>query len=323
MVPLVARILVAGPEGLGARLLLDALLGRLRADGHEAARLPAEGTAEAVAEADALIAVLDGAVPAATAVWVGHAAALGKPLLGLHGGDAPPALLQACTRTAQGDDLDGLARALGPFYEDVRPFAGRLVRDHVPRLVEEAGHEVRFRELAADERPRFLKQKVHEEAKALLKADRGTEADEIADLLEALETLIRTRGFEREDLRRVKEGKLRRRGGFEKCYVVEATADAAAGPAPTTDEGTKRAPRQDSAGDVRGTQEGDVPATQEDVPAAQEGDVQAPDTARGAADAGARDAPADATPAAPAGDAGPEDAAPPDKRTERPPAFEI
>jgi hypothetical protein len=42
--------------------------------------------------------------------------------------------------------------------------------------------------------------------------------------LEALEALLVERGVPREDLKLVKEAKRRRRGGFERCFVVESVA---------------------------------------------------------------------------------------------------
>jgi predicted house-cleaning noncanonical NTP pyrophosphatase (MazG superfamily) len=224
----VARILVAGDAGgLARRTLLTRLVGRLQSDGHDAAlhRDAEEGPADSVREADALVAVLDGS-DAATAAAVAFASALHKPVLGLAARQSPvPAFLrELCTRVVEADEVGTWLEALPAFYEDVRPFAGRLVRDLVPQLVKEAGHEVAFRSLSDAERPRFLKQKIAEEARELAKADLGREKEEI-------ETLIKTRAYGRDDLRAIKDAKRKRRGGFEKCFVVESTARDGA-PAP-------------------------------------------------------------------------------------------
>ncbi len=224
-----ARILVAGSEGLAGRTLSDRLVAKIRSDGHDAFRLgtQAEGPEQAVRDADAVLALLDSACPAATAAAVAYGRALGKPVLGLMGEGVSPILADLCTKKAAASDEADLMAPLAAWYEDVRPFAGRLVRDLVPRLVKEAGHEVTFRELTDDEKPRFLKQKVAEEAKALWESDLGSEKEEIADVLEALETLIAARGYGKNDLKMVKDGKRKRRGGFEKGFVVESTAPAA------------------------------------------------------------------------------------------------
>lgn len=232
-----ARILVAGTtESLGGRDLAERVAARVRADGHDAALLGATPLPE-VREADAVVCLLDGPVPPPAAVAAAATAhALGKPALALHTHPLGDAMATLFTQSAGVHDESDLAGPLAAFYAHVRPFAGRLVRDQVPRLVREAGHAVRFREAAPDERPRYLKRKLVEEAQELLEAgDPGEEREEAADLLEALEALLVARGISREDLRLVKEGKRRRRGGFERGFVVES---AGAGEAAETVEPT-------------------------------------------------------------------------------------
>lgn len=284
-----ARILVTGPAaGLAQRAALDRLVAKVRSDGHDAVRLgtQSERDLDAVRDADAIIALVDGHVDAGTAAALAFAAATGKPTLGLHGPAPPLGLLAELCGTLHGaDDEAGWAEALPTFYEVLRPFAGRLVRDLVPRLVKEAGHEVAFRTLGPEERPRFLKQKILEEAQDLHGADVGREKEEIADVLEALESLIRTRSYGREDLKMVKDGKRKRRGGFEQGYVVESTAAApssasssrprareppAAGAAPTTPAAPipptppqTAAPGGPSAGPAKTTGRGPLDSTQE------------------------------------------------------------
>lgn len=231
-----ARILVAGPsEGLVQQAALDRLVAKVRDDGHDAF-VPGHDAAAAMADADAAIVLLEPPAPLPAAV-AGLAHAMGRPCLGLHGpGDAPGPAAACCTTLHQAGTQQEWTDALPAFYEALRPFAGRLVRDLVPRLVKEAGHQLAFRELAAEDQPRFLRQKVLEEAKALQDAPAGHEKEEIADLLEALEALIRVRGYGREELKAVKDGKRKRRGAFERCYVVEATADGTGmGPAEPQD----------------------------------------------------------------------------------------
>lgn len=232
-----ARILVAGPPGLASRSPLTALLQRLQADGHDSALLDAPA-AEPIQEADALVAVLDPLTPD-VAAGVAAAHALHKPVLGLAGHDpVPPWVDASCDRILTGDSLEATLEGLPAFYDRVRPFAGRLVRDLVPRLVREAGYDVAFREVDPGDKPRFLKQKVLDEARQLLAADVGAEKEEVADLLEALETLIRVRDYGRDALKQVKDAKHKRRGGFERGWVVESTASAAPTDAPDATDTT-------------------------------------------------------------------------------------
>ncbi|HLF16867.1 MAG TPA: hypothetical protein VI796_05485, partial [Candidatus Thermoplasmatota archaeon] len=132
-----ARILVAGSNtSLAARQAVAGLVERLRADGHDADTVPTGRPLDVLEDADALVALLDGPVPDAEATaLLGYAHALGKPTLGLRGSLLPPALGPFLTleRELRGEaDLDAVLPA---FYDRVRPFAGRLVRDQVPDLV--------------------------------------------------------------------------------------------------------------------------------------------------------------------------------------------
>lgn len=215
-----ARLLVVGStQHLASRALLDRLVEQARQDGHDAGPCV---RAKDVADADGLVALLDGA-DAVTAAAMALAHAEGKPVLGLASGSPDAMLADLCNVKNVRDEASCLA-ALAPFYEAVRPFAGRVVRDRIPELVREAGHSVAFHEVTGEDRPRFLKQKVAAEAHELLRADIGEEKEEIADVLEALESFIVSRGFDRDDLKRIKEAKRKRRGGFSKVYVVESTS---------------------------------------------------------------------------------------------------
>lgn len=220
-----ARILVAGTtESLAGRAFAERVAERIRRDGHDGALLGATPLPE-VRDADAVVALLDGAVPPPAAVGAAATAhALGKPALALHTHPLGDAFATLFTSAHTVHDEDDIPSALAAFYAQVRPFAGRLVRDQVPRLVREAGHAVSFREAAGEERARFLKRKVAEEAQELLEATGGEEREEVADLLEALEALLVERGVARDDLKLVKEAKRKRRGGFERCWVVESVA---------------------------------------------------------------------------------------------------
>ncbi|MGB1697457.1 MAG: nucleoside triphosphate pyrophosphohydrolase [Thermoplasmatota archaeon] len=214
-----ARILVQSPPDLQSTAIRDALVEQIREDGHDAAALG--NLSRDLTEGDALVVLADRA-DGATGAAAGFALALKKPVLALHS-DALPAGFEGAT-PGKASDVEGWFQLLPEFYEAVRPFAGRLVRDLIPQLVKDAGHDVKFRSLDNADKPAFLKQKVVDEAMELLHADLGQETEEVGDVLEALESLIRVRDYGRDNLRRVKEGKKKRRGGFERCWVVEATS---------------------------------------------------------------------------------------------------
>lgn len=225
-----ARILVASPATISGADAAKRLVAKMRSDGHEAVQLPADEAMDALRTTDAVVALLDGPSDAAIGAIIAFARAQHKPVLGLHATGAPPsALLRDMLADHHGgDSLDEWIGALPNFYARVKPFAGRLVRDMIPQLVKEAGHDVQFRALADDEKPRFLKEKILDEARQLRNADAGAEKEEVADLLETLEALIRARAYDRDALRQVKDAKRKRRGGFDRCWVVEETATAPA-----------------------------------------------------------------------------------------------
>ncbi len=224
------RFLVDGPDTVAGRAATDAIIEHLEGNGHVASHVDDEtDLLQALRGADAVIALLEGEAPATAGALLAYASTQHKPTLGLvRAGHNPNRVIRGLlTSTAEGDRMDDWLAALPSFIETVRPFAGRLVRDFIPDLVKEAGHQVTFRPLSDEEKPRFLKEKVLAEAAQLRDADTGNEKEEIADVLETLETLIRARGYDRDSLKQVKDAKRKRRGGFEKGWVVEETQTAA------------------------------------------------------------------------------------------------
>lgn len=213
-----ASILVQSAPDLQSTAIRDALIEQIKDDGHEANVI--QDFQADLSACDALIVLADRA-DGPTGAAAGFALASKKPVLALHSDVLPAAFTGA--ESGKATDVEGWFQLLPTFYETVRPFAGRLVRDLIPQLVKDAGHNVTFRALDKEDKPNFLKQKVLDEAMELLHADLGQETEEVGDVLEALEALIRVRDYGRENLRRVKEGKKKRRGGFERCWVVEAT----------------------------------------------------------------------------------------------------
>jgi len=84
------------------------------------------------------------------------------------------------------DALRPLQPILQPFLHGVRVFAGTLVRDAVPKLLESEGRALKFRNVAASEYPTVLKRKLVETVQRLETTEFGVEQEEIADVLELL-----------------------------------------------------------------------------------------------------------------------------------------
>lgn len=181
---------------------------------------------------DAVVALLDGVdADGGTCVELGYAHALNRPILGLRsdirrGGEADGVNLMTAGVVTERADIDqwtpdAVRTPLDRFLGGVRVFAGRLVRDGVPRLARERGHDIQFQQVAEDRLAAVLKRRAVEVARRLDAAEFGVEQEELADLLEVLEALIAARGYDKESLRAIKEGAWRKRGGYEKGYVVE------------------------------------------------------------------------------------------------------
>lgn len=99
----------------------------------------------------------------------------------------------------------------------------KLVRDNIPEIVEKiSGKKVKTRVLKDDlEYLGYLLQKVEEEASELANAEgRDHQIEEIADVMELLDTLIEFNGLDWEQVRKVQEEKRMRRGGFEKRILM-------------------------------------------------------------------------------------------------------
>lgn len=229
-----ARVLLLGPRHTDQdRAIVDMLRAWATESGHhpvpvpEAMEKPLTVWRAALESTDAVVALLDGSpLDTSTAFLVALAYAGRRPILGLRSDrrDEIPAEVRACltdlVKVKSWHDADTKAK-VASFLGDVRVFAGALVRDAVPKMVKEQGQEMKFRQVAEQEYPRVLKRKLVETAQRLEESDFGVEQEDIADVLELLETLINIRKYDKESLRSIKEGKWRKRGGFQKGFLLE------------------------------------------------------------------------------------------------------
>ncbi|MDP1884164.1 MAG: nucleoside triphosphate pyrophosphohydrolase [Candidatus Moranbacteria bacterium] len=99
----------------------------------------------------------------------------------------------------------------------------KLVRDNIPQIVgQKTGKEVKTRILADDqEYLEFLLKKVEEEAYELAHAE-GREhlAEEAADILELLDSLLDLNGLTWEEITEIKRAKAEKNGGFKKRILM-------------------------------------------------------------------------------------------------------
>jgi predicted house-cleaning noncanonical NTP pyrophosphatase (MazG superfamily) len=94
----------------------------------------------------------------------------------------------------------------------------KLVRDKVPQILEDAGRNPEYREAMPENRKRWLLAKLREECNELID---DVNIENIADILEVVETVIREYDFNAHDVYGYKESKNKFTGSFNKFYILE------------------------------------------------------------------------------------------------------
>ncbi len=94
----------------------------------------------------------------------------------------------------------------------------KLVRDFIPRIIESKG-EACVHHVAEDvEYWGRLKEKLMEEVGEFLEAE---SVEEMADVFEVIEAILKFKNIEREEVERVRVSKKEERGGFEGRVVLD------------------------------------------------------------------------------------------------------
>lgn len=103
----------------------------------------------------------------------------------------------------------------------------KLVRDHIPRIIEEKGKKLNYRILATEDYKKAIKQKLTEEINEYKEAKTHGEAvEELADILELIHAAAKIHGTTTEQLEEVRRLKAEKRGGFEKrIFLIEVEDD--------------------------------------------------------------------------------------------------
>ncbi|MFA5994659.1 MAG: nucleoside triphosphate pyrophosphohydrolase [Parcubacteria group bacterium] len=99
----------------------------------------------------------------------------------------------------------------------------KLDRDRVPEIIKEkTGKEAKTRILTDDvEYLEFLLKKMEEEAYELAHAEgRYHLAEEMADVLEVMDALLEINGLSWEEIKKIKQEKAKKRGGFKKRILM-------------------------------------------------------------------------------------------------------
>ncbi|MFD0694961.1 phosphoribosyl-ATP pyrophosphohydrolase [Paenibacillus sp. GCM10027628] len=97
----------------------------------------------------------------------------------------------------------------------------KLIRDKIPQIIEAQGKKAEIRVLSDVEYKAMLDQKLHEEFIEYTHAKEEDQVEELADLVEVVYGILKTKGVSIEDFEKVRLAKKDERGGFrERLFLV-------------------------------------------------------------------------------------------------------
>ena len=94
----------------------------------------------------------------------------------------------------------------------------KLVRDRIPEIIEADGKLCVCETLTDEDYIHLLDQKLNEE---LAEYQESKSLEELADLLEVVQAVVKARGWTMEDLEQARADKASKRGGFEKKILLK------------------------------------------------------------------------------------------------------
>lgn len=94
----------------------------------------------------------------------------------------------------------------------------KLVRDHIPEIIEANGQTCITETLSDEEYLRLLDEKLTEE---LTEYQESKSLEELADLLEVMRAVVKARGWTLDQLEQVRAEKAAKRGQFEKRILLK------------------------------------------------------------------------------------------------------
>lgn len=102
----------------------------------------------------------------------------------------------------------------------------KLVRDRIPEIIESDGKICEWETLSDADYLRLLEEKLNEE---LGEYQQSKSLEELADLLEVMQTVLKARGWTWEELEQVRAEKAVKRGGFEKKILLKEVQETESG----------------------------------------------------------------------------------------------
>ena len=94
----------------------------------------------------------------------------------------------------------------------------KLVRDRIPEIIEADGKTCVCETLSYEEYIRLLDEKLNEE---LAEYQESKSLEELADLLEVMQAVVRARGWTLDELEQMRADKAAERGGFVKKILLK------------------------------------------------------------------------------------------------------
>lgn len=94
----------------------------------------------------------------------------------------------------------------------------KLVRDRIPEIIESDGKTCVCETLSDEDYLSLLDQKLDEE---LAEYQESKSLEELADLLEVIQAVVKARGWTLEELEHVRANKAAKRGGFDKKILLK------------------------------------------------------------------------------------------------------
>lgn len=98
----------------------------------------------------------------------------------------------------------------------------KLVRDFIPNIIEADGKSCIYETLSDEDYIYLLDQKLNEE---LAEYQESKSLEELADLLEVIQAVVKARGWALEELEQVRAAKVAKRGGFEKKILLKEVSE--------------------------------------------------------------------------------------------------
>lgn len=98
----------------------------------------------------------------------------------------------------------------------------KLVRDRIPEIIEADGKTCIWETLSQEDYIRLLDEKLNEE---LSEYQESKALEELADLLEVMQAVVRAHGWTLEELEQVRSDKSAKRGGFEKKILLKEVSE--------------------------------------------------------------------------------------------------